>query len=425
MRCCIWSLASLLWVATAPAAAAKADDQLAQVLQAWVDGSRDIEPPTLQIAQARFGEQLSVHQLEAAIDLWTPDSRESLTSRFEWSITSRDRETLLLAGIPVDEVDRVFIGRVEVTWNLNTQRPTGILFAACPVQVSFASLPRPNDLTTRQAAYYPAAVVEGEQSAIDGPEVRTASAVVVDGQLTDFADSADADVNAALQRWADASSTAGAWELRLNAYDLNHVFGSEQQYYAMMRGDGQGTIEIRWDPRLIEPGEVNHHRLTPSGAPYRLQSGPAAAWVFTPDAAIFANVGEQTLRRLDWTSFDHLPWHKHPLHTPSCMTYFLPVHADDLLAHYDWSSASQTASVTVLRGTPKTSDIADSVSVIEVELSTASGLPRQIRCFDASGNHEHVMQLIERVSPVGLTADIILEGYVNYAPAREKPSGPR
>jgi hypothetical protein len=48
-----------------------------------------------------------------------------------------------------------------------------------------------------------------------------------------------------------------------------------------------------------------------------------------------------------------------------------------------------------------------------------------VRCFDASGSNEHVMQVIERTRPVGLTQELILEGYATFAPAPEKPGRPR
>src|SRR5688500_18176010 len=111
-----------------PCSLACADDPLDGILDAWVDEAREVERPTVDIAQARYGQELSMHQLEAAVALWSPDSLESLTSRFAWSITAGTQSAFWLTGVPVSEVDRAFIGTVEVLWDAEARRPASIRF---------------------------------------------------------------------------------------------------------------------------------------------------------------------------------------------------------------------------------------------------------------------------------------------------------
>ena len=60
------------------------------------------------------------------------------------------------------------------------------------------------------------------------------------------------------------------------------------------------------------------------------------------------------------------------------------------------------------------------MSAVDITLNAGTGLPEMVRFTEAAGNHEHVMQLVERTVPIGLTAEVILEGYSHLAPAIEK-----
>lgn len=433
----------LLTVAALQCSSACADEPLDSVLESWVAGARNIERPSIATAQARYGEELSRHQLEAAVFLWTPDSVDSLKSRFAWSFVTdetlrpityvplsdpiEDAPTssqapghILLSGSPISDVDRAFIGTVAVFWNTETHHLESIHFAGEYANVRFANVPRASDAVIQQAAYYPPAEDETENAATGSDEVQTASAVLID-EGDPFVD----EISRILERWAAASANGDEWELLITSSDVNHVFASETQFYVLMRGDGQETIEVRWDPVVVDPDAVNPERLTPDGTPYRLQPGPAMSWVFTPEFAIFANPISQTMRRTDSSMYDSFPWYRHPRHTPSCMTFYLPVNADELAARYQWEVESRDENSIRLRGIPSDSDVAASVSLVEIELGATNGLPRMIRCVDSSGSHEHIMQVVDRSRPTGLTRELILGAYSSFGPAPEKPNQPR
>jgi hypothetical protein len=412
---------SLLLLLAVCGSDARADDRVDELLQQWVDGAANVERPSQATAQARFGRDLSEHQLQAALTLWVPESIESLTSQFDWTAAST-ANGFVLTGSPRSDVDRAFIGRVDVLWNQESQRPTRIQFALRPVAVTFATIRRRRMGVIHQAAFYPPS--EGElpvDDTNDRHEVRTASATVV----ADSAGTVQSEVATLLERWAAASVTSDAWELRLQASDIDNVFASEQQYYVTMRGDGAGTIEVCWDPVLLEPGSVDTERLAPDGTPFTLQEGPARNWVFTSDEALFADTRSQLVRRLPLSSFNHFPWYKHPLHTPSCMTFNLPVDANELASRYLWEIVSRDAQQVHLHGTPADDEVSQSISAVDVVLNAGTCLPEEIHCFEAGGSHEHVMQLLERAIPVGLTQDVILSGYSSFSPVPEKGSEPR
>lgn len=418
---------AVLWLLAAEASIARADDDVQQVLRQWVSAATSIEPPSLATAQARFGRELSAHQLQTAISLWAPASVESLSSQFDWIISPPtangiDSIDLILTGTPRNDVDQAFIGEVVVHWNRETHRPTQIVFGGNSRPVTFATLRRPSLGVIQQAAFYPP---DGTESPLnrsnDNSEVRTASATVDSVGSRSATDT----VATLLDRWAAASATPLAWELRLKAFEINHVFATEQQYYVTMRGDGAGTIEICWDPVLSGTDASDTERTTAEGTPYTLQDGFAHNWVFTPDEALFADLRTQTARRMPLSDFDYFPWHKHPLRGPSCVNFNLPVDADELNARYRWEVVAHDEQRWHLRGVPAHEGVSQSIGVVDIILNATTCLPEEIRCLEAGGSHEHVLQLIERAVPIGLTRDVILEGYSHFAPAFEKPGASR
>jgi hypothetical protein len=343
-----------------------------------------------------------------------------LTTQFDWNVSdhSLSEDTSILTGVPRDDVDRAFIGIVNVHWNSRTQRPTQIQFAQSDVDVSFANLRRQPTGVVAQAVFYPPGETEAiTESSAESGDVRTASATTVSRELLN---SHSEEVLQLLQRWEAASAATQPWELRLHAFDYDHVFAAEEQFYVMLRGDGAGTIEATWDPVMSDYVHRDSQRLTVDGTPFALRQGRARAMVVGVSDVLFADPETQTVRRLPLSGFDQFPWYKHPLQMPSCVMFHLPVNADELASRFLWEIVSSDERQVHLHGVPANEEVALSVSGVDITLNAGTGLPEEVRCFEAAGSHEHVMRLVERAAPVGLTAEIMLEGYSHLAPALEK-----
>ncbi len=403
------------------ASTAAADERLERVLQSWVAGAADVEAPSLATARARFGRELSAHQLEAAVFLWAPDSVASLTAKFDWTIESTGRDTSL-TGIPCDEIDRAFIGTVEVRWDANTQRPISIQFEGGNDPIAFATIRRASDSAVDHVVFYQEAAESGAEAIVDNvSEVRTASAVIGESVASIDLPVTMMDVDEVLDRWAAASVSDGPWEIAGEKFTYDADFGIEKRSYFMMRGDGAGTIELRFDPMEVEPGTVNEQRFRADGEPYDVVIDGPDAIVFTPEEVIMADVALESLIRIQNSSFERVSWFKHPLRTPSDMTFNLPVDADELREQLDWMITQQSEDEIWLQATPRTEDVARCVTTVEIILDVTSFLPRAVRC-DGFG-HEDVMVVKERSNPTGLTASIILEGYANYTEASVPQKG--
>ncbi len=406
------------------ASTATADERLDGVLHSWVAGAAEVEAPSLATARARFGRELSAHQLEAAVFLWVPNSVASLTAKFDWTIDSTGRDESLLTGIPCDEIDRAFIGTVEVRWDADTQRPRSIQFAGGSEPIEFATIRRAGDPAVDHVVFYQEAAESGAEAIVDNvSQVRTASAVIGESVTNIELPITTMDVDDILDRWAAASAFNGPWEISGESFAYDADFGIEKRSYFMMRGDGAGTIEFRTDPMDVEPGTVNEQRLRADGEPYEVVADGPGAYVFTPEEVISAEIQSQSLIRTPNSSFERVSWFKHPLRTPSDLTFNLPVDADELQEQFDWEITQQSEDEFWLRATPRTEEVARCVTTVDIILDATSFLPKAVRC--AGGGHEEVMVVEERSTPTGLTASIILEGYANYTEAGVPQKGNR
>jgi hypothetical protein len=393
---------------------ASADERLDSVLQLWVAGAADIEPPSLATARARFGLTLSVHQLEAAVFLWAPDSVDSLTTKFDWTIETTNRDEVVLTGVPDDEVDRAFIGTVEVRWDADTQRPTSIAFEGVDESIRFATIRRARDPAVDHVVFYQEAAESGAEAIVDRrTEVRTASAVIGESVTSIDLPSQSAGVDEILDRWAAASATDGPWQIDGECYDYDDTFHTEKRFTLMMRGDGVDTVEIWKTPVDVPSGIVNEQKRSADGSPYEVVAGDALAMVFTPDVTISADPVAQTLYRVDNSVFDGFPWYKHPLAHTDCMTLNLSVDADELRDRFLWEIADRRDDEIWLKATPRTEEVARCVMSVQIILDAGSFLPKAIQCTQES--REAVMVVHERAERPGLSAVIILDGYTNYS----------
>lgn len=357
---------------------------------------------------------MTVERLSGAID------PELLRSQFEWKlIASPNENSVCLQASPTDETERLFYGSVVAslnawTWQLERLQVTDrngkvavdrtapaaeraiITAAYVPKEVQLADgvPPSPTGGALRNTVpQEPTRRVLGVRNPPlllqqNGTVIRTAStsdAVPEDSPIAGDIAKILADCEAASRNLKSLRIS-----LTRTTYDLKSETETIAEGELLYEAPDKFRLTLK--PAKIAPGSKSG-RLGKTSTPFRVVSGTAETWIWTPTRSIYLDDDAKTC---EWTSTANSPDSPREKAASSMSPKFskpaflIDLQADQLQRDWLLQLNSLTTSTAKLTATPRTPELARQVRKCLLIVDTRSGHISALKCFEASGEREVV-----------------------------------
>jgi hypothetical protein len=367
--------------------AADAPD-IVRVLHDWQHASTDVPAPTIDGDLARYAATHSAHELEAAAALCGPVSARALIEQFEWTAAATDAGTVVLTGVPRDELGRLFFSAVEIEFAADSPRPRELRFRDSEKQLR------------------PVAITVPMSDADSAPELlQVGTGLIQLASLVEFAvddsEVADQPIADVLAAWADATRNIERAEIEFVRYQYDHIFGVEK------RGEGRfhfehpdrGVYEIRASDVAAD---AESRRTAADGSPLKVEADKPLIGYWENQHVVVAHPEQHAYDEFAVPrssevrpagSFDRL-WYS--LATPQrTFPATVDVHSGAFLERFEWSLLNHDEQRLILQGRPVTDEDQLEISELQVILDPATHLPQATRLISGDG-HQETVHVIRR-----------------------------
>ena len=359
-------------------------------LYGWQQASARASQPSIERDLAGDADQLSAHELEAAVELSGPVSARELIQRYEWTATGSEGGKVTLKAVPRDELGRLFFSAVEIEFAAGADQPSELRFHDAANRVHSIAVPIPRIAGAIQQA---AAVTTA------GAGVQQASFVAVEDEEAES--SSTPSIDEVLSAWKSATQKIERADIEFARYEYDRASFVENRNEGRLHFDATGgsvyelrTAEFNSGPRSTRTG--------PNGERYSLTAFTPRIVVWKEHSIVLANPHSKTydewrtpnrneIRRVDFVDAGVLGQGMYAFTAPHrALPATVDLDTDEFLEQFAWSVLKHDSQQITLSGRPLSEQEQAEYSRIDVILDRDTHLARATRLIAPQGNIETV-----------------------------------